>query len=175
MKSASRSSRHSEERPWLKEKVYDPRRRRTLELVRSSVDSLMKEHKRVSLAALSAQSKEIDPDGGGISESTILKNQEARLYYEQHRSWKIGSLNLNGQRICKASAVTVPPIKGDRDGARARYRYLKLNKAELVERLLGVEQAHAVLQERWFQVNEEMLSWRLRAERLDPQLRRGEE
>jgi hypothetical protein len=93
--------------------------------------------------------------------------------YEQHRSWKVGSGNR--QRICKASAVTVPPIKGDCDVARARYRYLKLNKAELVERLLGVEQAHAVLQERWFQVNEQMLSWRLRAERIDPQLRRTEE
>jgi hypothetical protein len=173
VKSASRSSRHSEERPWLKDKVYDPRRRRTIELMRSSVASLMRAQKRVSLAALSARSKEIDPDGRGISQSTILKNQEARTYYEQHRSWTVGSGNR--QRICKPKVVTVPPIKGDRDGGRVRYRYLKLNKAELVERLLGVEQAHAVLQERWFQVNEQMLSWRLRAERLDPQLRRREE
>jgi hypothetical protein len=133
----------------------------------------MKAQKRVSLAALSARSKEIDPDGRGISESTVLKNQEARIYYEQHRSWSAGSGNR--QSICKPNAVTVPPIKGDRDGARVRYRYLKLNKAELVERLLEVEQANAVLQDRWFQVNEQMLSWRLRAERLEPQLRRAEE
>ena len=65
MKSASKSSRQSEDRPWLKEKVYDPKRRRTVELVKSSVDSLMKDRKRVSLAALSARSKEIDPDGRG--------------------------------------------------------------------------------------------------------------
>ncbi len=174
MKPASRSSRQSEERPWLEEKVYDPKRKRTVELLRSSVDSLVKERKRVSLAALSARSKEIDPDRRGVSESTILKNQEARIYYEQHRSWKAGSGNR--QRIFKPNAVTVPArIKGDRDGARVRYRYLKLNKAELVERLLAVEQAHAVLQERWVQVNEQMLSWRLRAERLEPQLRRGKE
>jgi len=134
----------------------------------------VKERKRVSLAALSARSKEIDPDGRGISESTILKNQEACIYYKQHRTWKAGSGNR--QRICKPNAVTVVArIKGDRDGARVRYRYLKLNKAELVERLLAVEQAHAVLQERWVQVNEQMLSWRLRAERLEPQLRRGKE
>jgi hypothetical protein len=133
----------------------------------------MKEQKRVSLAALSARSKELDPDGKGISESTILKNPEARIYYEQHRNWKDSG---NRQRICKPNAVTLPArIKGDRDGARVRYRYLKLNKAELVDRLLAMEQAHAVLQERWFQVNEQMLSWRLRAERLEPQLRRSEE
>jgi hypothetical protein len=133
----------------------------------------MKAHKRVSLAALAARSKEIDPDGRGISESTILKNQEARIYYEQDRSWRAGSGNR--QRIFKPNAVTVPPIKGDRDRARVRYRYLKLTKAELVERLLEVEQAHAVLQEQWFHVNEQMLCWRMRAERLEPQLRRAEE
>ena len=134
----------------------------------------MKEQKRVSLAAVSARSKELDPDGRGISESTILKNQEARIYYEQHRSWKAGSENR--QRICKPNTVRLPArIKGDRDGARVRYRYLKLNKAELVDRLLAVEQAHAFLQERWFQVNEQMLSWRLRAERFEAQPRRGEE
>jgi len=174
MKLTSRSSLQSEDRPWLKEKVYDPKRRRTVRLMRSSVESLIKEQKRVSLAALSARSKGLDPDGRGISESTILKNQEARSYYEQHRSWKAGSGNR--KRICEPNAVTVPArIEADRDGAHVRYRYLKLNKAVLADRLLAVEQAHAVLQERWFQVNEQMLSWRLRAERLELQLRRGEE
>jgi len=171
--SASKSSPEPEAKPWLKERVYEPKRRRTVELVRTSVDALAKDRKRVSLATVCARSKEIDPDGRGISESAILKNEEARIYYEQHRSWNAGSRNR--QKICKSTAVTVPArIKGDRDESRVRYRYLKLNKAELVERLLAVEQAHAVLQERWFQVNEQMLSWRLRAERSEPQLRSGE-
>ena len=84
MESVSKSSRQPEERPWLREKVYDPRRSRTVELVKSSVGSLMRDGKRVSLAALSVRSKEVDPDRRGISESAILKNQEARLCYEQH-------------------------------------------------------------------------------------------
>jgi hypothetical protein len=40
-----------------------------------------------------------------------------------------------------------------------------MNKAVLVERLLAIEQDYAALEERWLQLNEEVLSWRLRAER----------
>ena len=174
MKSISKSSHRSEDRPWLKEKVYDPRRRRTVELVKSSVDSLTKDLRRVSLATLSARSKEIDPEGKGVSESGILKNEEARTYYEEHRCRKVRPGSRQGSY--KTDAVRVPVrIKGDRDAARVRFRYLRLNKSELVERLLVVEQAHAALQEQWFKLNEEMLSWRLRAEGLEPQLRYGEE
>jgi hypothetical protein len=173
VESASRSSRQPEERPWLREKVYDPRRSRTVELVKSSVGSLMKDGKRISLAALSARSKEVDPDRRGISESAILKNQEARLCYEQYRSWKASSGNRT--RTLKPHGITViAGIKRDRDTARVRYRYLKWSKADLVARLVAVENAHAVLQERWLEVNEEVLSWRLRTERAESQLRRGQ-
>ncbi|HEY1578365.1 MAG TPA: hypothetical protein VGF82_14960 [Terracidiphilus sp.] len=50
--------------------------------------------------------------------------------------------------------------------------HLKWTKAELVARLLSVENTHAVLQERWLEVTEEALSWRLRAERAESQVRR---
>ena len=174
MKLVSRSSRPLEERPWLKEKVYDPKRRRTLDLVTRSIDSLMKDRARVSLAALSARSKEIDPDGRGISEAAILKNEEARIYYEQHRSWKAASGSRPRTREPNAERVPVR-IKSDRDAAHVRHRYLKLTKAELVERLLAVENAHAVLQEHWLQLNEEILDYQLQAERPQAQPRRGEE
>jgi hypothetical protein len=52
---------------------------------------------------------------------------------------------------------------------------LKFSKADLVARLLAVEQAHVILQERWLEANEEVLSWRLRAERAELQLRRAQE
>ncbi len=175
MESTSKSSVPSKDRPWLKEKVYDLRRSRTVELVKNSIAALLKDRKRVSLAALSARSKAIDPDGRGISESAILKNQEARTYYEQHRSWrKAGSGTRRSAR--KPATVRIPArIKMDRDTAHVRYRYQRLNKAELVERLLAVEQAHSLLQEQWFQLNEEILGWRLRAERSEPLVRRGEQ
>ena len=89
MKFASRLS--LEDRPWLQEKVYGPKRRRTVELVKKSVDSLVNDRKPISLSALSARSKEIDPDGRGVSETAILNNEEARVYYERHRSWKAGA------------------------------------------------------------------------------------
>lgn len=171
MRSISRLSPQPEERPWLKEKVYGPKRKRTVELVLMSIDSLAKERKCISLSALSARSKEIDPDGRGVSETAILKNAEARVCYEQHRSWKVGTRNR--PRNLKPIGVTAG-IKGDRNAVRVRYRYLKRSKAELVERLLAVENAHAVLQDRWLEVNEEVLSWRLRAERAESQIRRGE-
>ncbi len=168
MKSASRLS--PEDRPWLKEKVYGPKRRRTVELVKKSVDSLVNDRGRISLSALSARSKEIDPDGRGVSETAILNNEEARVYYEQHRSWKVGARNR--PRALKPIVTAV--LKGDRDAACVRHRYLTRSKSQLVEQLLAVENAHAVLRERWLEVNEEALSWRLRAERAESQLRRRE-
>ncbi len=167
MTSGSTPSPQPEPRPWLKEKVYDPKRRRTVELVRSSVDALRKDRKRVSLAALCFRSKEVDPVGKGICESAILRNEEARSYYEQYRSWKADSRARQSTLQIK-NGVVPGRIKANRDLGRARSRYLKLSKAELVERLLAVEQAHAVLQEQWFRMNDQMLDWRLRAERLEP-------
>src|ERR1035441_10374384 len=114
MKSASSLS--PEDRPWLKEKVYGPKRRRTVELVKRSVDSLVKERKRISLSALSARSKEIDPDGRGVSETAILNNEEARAHYEQHRSWKPGA----GSRPRVLEPTGVIATKGD--AARVRCR-----------------------------------------------------
>ena len=59
------------------------------------------------------------------------------------------------------------PIRIDRDLSRARRRYLKINKAELAARLLAVEQNYAEHEEQWLQVNEELMIWRLRAERAE--------
>jgi len=171
MKSASRLS--PEDRPWLKEKVYGPKRRRTVELVKKSADSLVDDRKRISLSALTARSKEIDPDGRGISESAILNNEEARVYYEQHRSWKAGAKN-RPRALKPIGGIVTAGLKGNRDVARVRYRCLTRSKSQLVEQLLTVENAHAVLQERWLEVNEEVLNWRLRAERAESQLRRRE-
>ena len=171
MKFASRLS--PEDRPWLKEKVYAPKRRRTVELVKKSIDSLANDQKRISLSALAYRSKEIDPDGRGVSEAAILNNEEARAFYEQHRSWKAGGENRSTARKPIGGTLT-KGIEGDSDARRVRYRYLRGTKAELVARLLAAENAHAVLQERWLEVNEEVLNWRLRAERAESQLRRRE-
>ena len=55
--------------------------------------------------------------------------------------------------------------------SRARYRYSKMSKAELVERLLIVEKEYAEQEALWLQVNEELVTWRLRAEREEARAR----
>src|SRR5260370_5559068 len=76
------SSDHHEPHPWLEEKVSAKLRQRTADLVKQSVDTLRKDKQRVSLATVTAKSKELDLDHRDISESAILDNQEAGAYYE---------------------------------------------------------------------------------------------
>jgi hypothetical protein len=159
----------TEDRPWLREKVYDPKRQRTVELVKRTVDCLLKDKLPVSLASLAARSKELDPEGRGVSETAILNNEEARKYYERHRGWR-GKSRKRPAHSGNAPEITAP-IKIDRNLSRARYRYLKMSKAELAARLLAVEQKCAEQEEQWLQVNEELMTWRLRAERAEARIR----
>jgi hypothetical protein len=82
-------------------------RQHTTSLVRQSIDALLKEKQRVSLATVAAKSKDLDPEHRGVSESAILDNQEARAYYERHRSWRGPS-----RRRAKLLAVTSPVSGG---------------------------------------------------------------
>ena len=61
-----------EPHPWLEEKVYAQLRQRTVDLVKRSVDALLKDKQRVSLSTVAAKSREFDEKG--ISESAILDN-----------------------------------------------------------------------------------------------------
>jgi hypothetical protein len=161
----SASSAHS----WLVEQVYGPKRERTIELVKRSIEALLEQKERVSLASIVTISQKIDPEGQGISESAILGNDQARAYYEQNRSWKGPSR--------RRSAATAPPshpgqVKPDRNLTQVRQRYLRMGKAALVDRLLVVEQTYAEQQERWLVQQDELLHWRLRAEQSEAQLQK---
>src|SRR5712691_178894 len=158
-----------EPHPWLPEKVYEPLRQRTIALVSSAVDALLQGKQRISLATVAAKSKEVDPEHRGVSESAILDNPEARAYYEQHRTWQ-GTRHKRGRSV----AVRIPPqpgpIKADRDEQRVRFRYLRMSKEALVERLLAVEQTSAQERTRWLSQQDDVLTWRLRAEAAETQL-----
>ncbi len=160
-----------EPHPWLEEKVYTKLRQRTVDLVKQSVDALRKDKQRVSLASVAAQSKELDLDHRGISESAILDNQEARAYYEQHRSWR-GSSRKRAKALAVASPVSPRSVKPGRDEQRVRQRYLRMSKEMLVERLIAAERTLAEQRERWLSQQDEMLTWRLRAEAAEAQLRK---
>jgi hypothetical protein len=134
--STSVSKQESDAPLWLQEQVYAPKKQRTVDLVEQSIESLLKERQRISLASIAAHSKTIDPTGQGIAESAVLNNEEARTRYEQHRTWK-GSPSSLPNATKKARAVRIS-TKGDRDQEQARQRYLRLSKAELVDRLLVI-------------------------------------
>ena len=151
-------------------------RQRTVELVKRSVDVLRKNKQRVSLSTIVAKSKELDAEGNGkgISESAILDNEEARGYYEQHRTWQ-GNRKRRAKPLVVATAVSVGPVKPDRNEQRARQRYLRMGKEALVERLLTVEKTEALARERWLLQQDELLTWRLRAEAAEAQVEQTRE
>ena len=163
---------HHEPHPWLEEKVYARLRQRTVDLVRQSVEALRKDKQRVSLATIAAKSKELDTEGNGkgISESAILDNQEARAYYEQQRSWR-GSWRKRAKPLTVVSSAQPPAVKPGRDEQRVRQRYLRMGKEALVARLITAERMVAEQRERWLAQQDEALTWRLRAEAAEVQLR----
>lgn len=162
---------HHEPYPWLEEKVYAKLRQRTVDLVKQSVDALRKDKQRVSLSTVAAKSKELDPERRGVSESAILDNQEARAYYEQHRSWR-GSSRKRAKPLVVASPAQPPAAKPGRDEQRVRQRYLRMSKESLVERLITAERTLTEQRERWLSQQDEVLTWRLRVEAAEARLRK---
>ena len=160
---------HVEPHPWLEEKVYAKLRQRTIDLVRQSVDALHKDKQRISLSTVAVKAKELDPEHRGVSESAILDNQEARAYYEQHRSWR-GPSRKRVKPLITASLTSPGAVKLDRDEQRVRQRYLRLSKEALVERLITAERTLAEQRERWLSQQDETLTWQLRAETAERQL-----
>ena len=156
---------------WLQEQVYMPKRQRTIDLVQQSVDALRKDKHRVSLATVAAKSKELDADHRGISESAILDNQEARAYYEQYRSWQ-GSPRKRARPLVVASPASSEAVKPGRDEQRVRQRYLRMSKEALVSRLITAERTVAEHRERWLNQQDEVLTWRLKAEAAEVRLRK---
>jgi len=161
----------SEGPTWLETKVYEPKRQRTVSLVRQSVDTLLRENRRVSLSAIIKQSKVLDPEGRGVSNSAIHNNREAYDYYERHRNHKEFQSRRTKESVVtkKIFEINANRTKPERDILRARQRYMRLSKDDLVERLLAVEQAFAEQEEQWHRQNDNLLSWRLRAEQTESQ------
>jgi hypothetical protein len=162
--------------PWREEKVYARLRQRTVDLVTRSVDALRKNKQRISLSTVVAKSKELDTEGGGkgISESAILDNQEARAYSEQYRSWR-GSPKKRATPLVGAMPALPGEVKLGRDEQRVRQRYLRTGKEALVERLITAERTLAEQRERWLGQQDEVLTWRLRAEVAEIQLQKFKE
>lgn len=104
-----------------------------------------------------------------VSESAILGNQKARRYYEQHRSWR-GSSGKRAKPLAVAPPASPGTVKLGRDEQQVRQRYLRMSKEALVERLIAAERTLAEQRERWLSQQDELLTWRLRAESAETHL-----
>lgn len=160
----------TEAHPWLKEKVYEPARQRTIHLVQQAVDSLVKRGQRVSLATVIVESTRIDPDGRGVSKGGILGNSDAKAYYECHKSWRGPRRGQSADSGGQCSALAQRTINPNRDTARVRNRLMRKGKDDLADRVLELEQGFAVQEEQWLRLNDQLLQWQLRAEKAEGQV-----
>jgi hypothetical protein len=62
--------------------IYAARRQRTIDLVTGSIGALRADRLVVSLASIAARSRILDQTGRGVSETAILRNQDARALYQ---------------------------------------------------------------------------------------------
>jgi hypothetical protein len=139
--------------------IYDARRRRTIDLVTASIDALRADRLVVSLASIAGRSRSLDHSGRGIAETAILRNQEARALYQAHRT-----AAGRGHRRRPASERGASPILAThvtRDLGRARQRYMRLPKDELVERTLAAGQAFVQERVHRLRTADELLTWML--------------
>jgi hypothetical protein len=74
------------------------------------------------------------------------------------------------KQVVVSPPTSLGSVKADRDEQRARQRYLRMSKEALGERLLAEERAFAEQRERWLVQQDEVLTWRLRAEAAESQI-----
>ena len=156
--------------------MYEPKRQRTFDLVKRAVDALVEQRQRdgttrISLSSIVSTAKQLDPAGQGIAHTSILENEEAYAYYKRFRT----ASKPKKRQPTPRNGDARPVIKADRDQGRVRQRYMKLNREELVDQLLLVEQQYAQLRERYLAVNDTLLEWQLRAEQAETQLKAQQE
>jgi hypothetical protein len=123
--------------------------------------ALLRAGERPSLAAIARISKTIDPaEPRGISESAVLHNEEAyglhRQHAQQERNMQRKPSPEHRTNILEDGPVHV---SRDRDPARARQRYMRASKTELVQRLLTAEKGYADMENRWLRTADDVLVW----------------
>ena len=158
------STKTQKSRPWL-QAHYESRRKRTAELVKGAVDRLVQEKQAVTIEAICRMSKEIDPQGKGIKKAGVLGNAEAYTYYQKYSASYQMAQGRKHSSIRKGHRPAQPPrIDLDRDVNRVRQRYLKRSRADLVDRLLSVEQAYAQLHLQLARFQFEMIELQMKQE-----------
>ncbi len=144
-----------------------------MDLTVQSVDALRRERQPVSFGTVPRRSRDLDPDGRGVSESAIRRNPDALAYFQKHQTWPRRGRRATPRRgeVVRTDAPTVVPAKIDRDVGRAHRRHQRRTKGELIDRLLAIEQAYAELHLQHLAAADDVLVSERRAQRAELQLR----
>lgn len=125
------------EREWLKS-LYDKKRNRSYEL-----------GAKASYRTVALKSKEIDPNGKGIHQNTIINNKELHDYFIQHSTTKSYKPRNKANKPLLGDLDAFKHIKQDRDIERVRQRYMQLTKPDLVELIIRMEQYISHQNQHW--------------------------
>lgn len=123
------------------------------------MDQLLQERQTVTIEAICTLSREVDPEGKGITKAGVLGNAEAHAYYRLHSTSYQRGLGYQHRQGRKKQLSTQPArMSAGRDVERVRQRYLLQPKADLVERLIAVEQEYARSQQQLSQLQFELVT-----------------
>ncbi|WP_339262122.1 hypothetical protein [Lysinibacillus sp. FSL K6-3209] len=140
---------HSDKFQWL-DKVHQQRKERSVSIGIQTIDFLVKQGISVTYHNISEHSKAFDDKKKGIHINTIKRNEELYEYYKKHsRTYKVKNTRKKPEKPSTFDESTLRRISPNRDSNNARKKYMQLSKAELVNRLIEVEQYVADNQQRW--------------------------
>jgi hypothetical protein len=134
--------------PWLGN-VYAVRRQRTTDLVRTSIDALEKEG---------------TPGLNHVGSGDLAASQKRRCCATPTRGHSMrrtarGEAYVSVGSTARSRKPELIRVKLDRDRGRAGQRYMRLNKGELVARLLIAERACYEYEEKWLRTADELFGW----------------
>lgn len=136
------------DRPWLKES-HKKRQQRSLELGKQAIQMLIAKGATVTLSAVKAASKEIDPTGKGIHSNTVKTNAELFECYKQHSKTYAKKHRTPPVQTNSSMQVDLMRIDPNRNLTQVRSRYCKFSKAELIGKLIAAEQCIADNHSKW--------------------------
>ena len=127
------------------EEEYEARRTNTLKLGQKAIDALLVEGEEVTLHNVSRRTKELDEQGKGIHFNTIRNHEELYEYYKKNsksyrKKQKELEKHLPYRENKKNSFREFEHLKSERNVKHVYRQYMRLTKAELVNRLIEAEQ-----------------------------------
>jgi hypothetical protein len=136
--------------------IYEIRRQHTVAMTSSAIEAVKKAAEPISLSAIVAASRHIDPTGKGVSCSAILRNPEAYSLYKASRAWR-APLTRHRRSSERRNPFKIP-VKVGRSSQLSRRRLSRLTKSELIEQLIEIEDAYATVRAAWVALNGQLLS-----------------